>query len=103
LSSALVLAQNVASWGAASLPGMGSPTARSFPAESGRITGTVISIDGRRQCDVLVQVHDFSSHSIVASAYTDQDGSFAFDTVVARRRAAYRPTRVDVRAEYDDC
>lgn len=74
----LSFGQNIANWNG-SLPGMGSPTGGAFPADFGRINGTVISIDGRPQKDVLVQIHDFGTRRVVASVYTGRDGGFCFD------------------------
>ena len=81
LFSATVLSfgQSMANWGTGSLPGMGSSSGRSFPENSGRISGNVFTTDGRPQRDALVQIHDFSTRSVVASVYTSPDGGFNFD------------------------
>ena len=77
-AASLSFGQNIANWNG-SLPGTGSPMGGAFPADFGRINGTVISSDGRPQKDVLVQIHDFGTRRVAASVYTDPDGGFSFD------------------------
>jgi len=50
-------------------------------AASGRVIGTVVSLDGKPQPDVSVEVRDLGTARVFGSRYTDGSGSFSFDMV----------------------
>ena len=79
-SSAVFCFGQITSSGTDSLQGTGS-FSRALSRDSGQVSGTVVSIDGRPQQDVLVHIHDFSTRSVAASVYTGPDGRFTFDAL----------------------
>jgi tetratricopeptide (TPR) repeat protein len=58
---------------------MGPPLGQTFSGDTGRLTGTVVTVDGKPQHDVLVQIQDFGTGRILASAYTNIAGGFSFE------------------------
>lgn len=79
----LSVAQDASDWGTRSVArdrsNMGSPFDRTPSEETGAITGTVVTPDGRPQSDVLVQIQGFASGRVVASSHTDISGAFRFN------------------------
>ena len=74
-------------------------------ADIGRIVGTVVGAAGRALADVLVQVRNISTGSVLASAYTNRAGIFRFEmvpngryeVVVANNQTALGHELVEVR------
>ena len=109
--STLSFAQGLSDWETRSLgqdrSGMASPFGRTLSGDTGTITGTVVSLDGRPQKDVLIQIHDFGGSGVVASTYTNMAGAFSFETVpygtyelVANRETQSIREHVDVRDSF---
>jgi len=83
---------------------MGSPFGGTLSADIGRISGTVVTLDGKPQQDVSVQIHDLRGSGVLASTYTDRAGAFSFDMVpfgtyelIANRQTESIRQQVEVR------
>jgi hypothetical protein len=82
--STLSLAQDASDFGAHSLPdgfAVGPRSDTSSFSNTGGISGTVVAVDGKPVFDVLVQLHNISTGSTLASAYTNIAGDFRFERV----------------------
>jgi tetratricopeptide (TPR) repeat protein len=104
----LSFAQDTAGWGTHSLPEDRSEgdslSYHNYSTEIGRIAGTVATLDGRPQPDVLVQIRDFGTGRILGSIYTNAGGGFSFEMlpygnyeVVANEQAATVRQEIEVR------
>ena len=107
----LSFAQAPSDWGTQSLPrdrsNMGSPFGGSLAAETGGISGTVVTLDGKPQSQVMVEIRSFASGRILASSYTDASGGFTFNglpygnyEVVANAQAASVRQEVEVQNSF---
>jgi len=103
-------AQDAASWGTHSLPmdrsEEGSLSGHNYSTEVGRIAGTVATLDGRPQPDVLVQIRDFGTGRILGSVHSNVAGGFSFDMlpygnyeVVANEQAGSVREEIEVRED----
>jgi len=84
----------------------GSLSGHNYSTEVGRIAGTVATLDGRPQPDVLVQIRDFGTGRIIGSVHSNVAGGFSFDMlpygnyeVVANEQAASVREEIEVRED----
>ena len=81
--AALSFAQDHSDWGPRALPqdrlDQGPRFSGSFSSESGAIHGNVVTLNGKPEQNVHVQIHDFRTGRILGSVETDLSGGFRFD------------------------